>query len=172
MAKKDVRFNSISMLCSMYNQDMLDVEAVKERLDYDNFFIYEKEVPKFLEANPALDKEKFIAFAELTGCIRVPGTSKGGSTGAIRKLETPEFATAKGVSEENLPLYLEQIKIVRGAIKVLNEICTLGKVSFAIPLMKPKAPKETVPSADAIAPESTGEDVTAGGSAVGEELPQ
>jgi len=141
--KRDSRFDILYKFYQGYKAEIQSLEQIKDNVEILEYFIFESELPKFTEKYPEVDIIEFQVFLTDAGAFKVAGKKASDGNGKATRLNTVEKAQAVGVAEADLPRYQELVNAVFVITKELNKLCTKGRVSFAIPKLKPKKPETT-----------------------------
>lgn len=136
--KRDSRFDIIYKFYQGFRAEIQTLENVKDNLEMLEYFIFESEMEKFSAKYPEVDMINFKSFLEEVDGFKVAGKKSSGENGRTTRLNTAEKAESVGVAQADFPRYRELIETVFAATKELNKLCTTGRVSFAIPKLKPK----------------------------------
>ncbi len=139
-AKRNARFDVISKLYGGYIGGNQSMEQIKMNLEFLGYFVTEAEIPKFAEQHPEINIEQFTQFLKDADAFKVSkGKPKGG--GQKTHLNTIEAAQERGVAPENIQKYIDAVEAIYANVKVLNELMTTAKASFACPQFKKDAVK-------------------------------
>lgn len=155
MAKRDKRnsrFNSLKTIYDMYKAGLLTDEQAKQHITFakenNGTVIFASEFEKFAETyqedvtNGKLVMSEFETFMKVTGGLKKAGSApkkdSGEPTAPKTRLNTPEAAVERGVAPENIDTYLNAVNTIYAQSRILNDILTKARASFAIPVFKEK----------------------------------
>jgi len=137
------RFSDIAKCFSLVEAGLLTAESAKMQLDYNHSFLYQSEVEKFFDKNPAIDRAKLEEFLSATEIVRAKTAGSGGGN-KVRGLDNEEAALSKGVIPEKVEEYLNAATAIYAQIKVINELIDAEhRVSFSIPRSRKTESKDT-----------------------------
>jgi hypothetical protein len=141
-AKLIARQTAIKSFYDCVEAGVMNVNDAKLNVETSGHKLTTGEADKFLEANPDVDKEKFLAFCKATGALS--NAKKGGQGhGGSLKLNTEANAIACGVTPENVPAYLDAVNTIYKNRDILNGLIKKGlNVSFSIPKGRGEKPAE------------------------------
>lgn len=145
MSKRKVRAENIGFWFNQYKQGVSSEDAIKANISYSGYFLYQKEKDKIFESDEGLqsvhvqpeDKDAFEQFLTQFELVNVPKYARGGG-GPRGNLNTVEVAKEKGVSEENIPAYIDAMNELYAAKKKVNDLLDGLTVAVSIPNRKKK----------------------------------
>lgn len=137
--KKATRFDVISKYYMAVSTGIQPLEQAKQNIAMLEYKIFESEIEKFGAEFPDINLDDFRAFLKSVDAYKVGGKKAGTGTGERKTyIDSVEKATEVGVAPENMEAYLALVHQVQPLVKQLNALCTKGRVSFAIPVLKEK----------------------------------
>lgn len=144
MSKRKVRSEIIGFWFNQYKQGVSTADAIQANIDYSGYFLYKKEVEKLFEDTANLeeihvqpeDADGFAQFLDEFNLIKTPKYSRGGG-GTQARLNSADVAEKKGVTEANIPLYIEAMTTLLEQKKVVDSYLPDGmRVAVSIPNKK------------------------------------
>ena len=145
--KREVRMSTLHTFYQTYKAGIFDptdadnnLAIAKSNVQYSGQLLFTSELDKFAEKFPAVDIEDFKSFLDSTGGIKKSGKKGTGEGGGMpTRLNTPEAAVERGVTEANIPAYLAGVNAIYEQSHAINSLMTNARVSFAIPKKIPKS---------------------------------
>lgn len=150
--KRELRFFTLHNFYGLYKSGALsqddeeNLRLTKQNVQHSNCIVYQSELPKFAEKYPAADMEDFTKFLVDTGALKGKGKKPAGERASTTRLNSPEAAIERGVSEENVGRYIELVEVIYATCRELNQMIPNARCSFAIP-MKKVSTEEATPQA-------------------------
>lgn len=140
MSIKSSRFDVISKLFIGVKQGNQTLDQVKTNLSILKYFLTEKELEAFAQKFPDLDINEVKEFLIQVDGLKTAkkAVSEKGERVSKTSLNTAEAAAERGVKPEDVATYIEHVNAIYALAKALNKLVTQARVSFAIPVLKPK----------------------------------
>lgn len=141
ISKKSVRKQHISFWFNQLKNGVSNEESIKANIDYSGYFLYDKEKEEML-ANPEelelfgiaeSDVQDFQIYLTKFDLVKTPKHLQKGDGASRISLNTVESAIEKGVSETDVPAYIEQMNIIYTAKKEAEKFLNGKKIAISVP---------------------------------------